>query len=148
MRPHILTTPLTTLRARLSHHLRLLLLAFAATCAVALNHRHVAVVRLVADAGPAPTSAGGTVVTVGTHRVVVRERVSLESIHADALTLAGPLVAWLPPTSPARDPLGAWLQTKGRMLGALPTSVVHAVGGRAVPPFARLLGASVAPQAP
>lgn len=132
-------------RLAVSHYLRLLTLAFAAVCAVAFNHRHVAVVRVVADA--APVSPGGPVV-VGSHRVVVRERVSLESVHADVLTVAGPAVAWLPLPAPSRDPLGAWLKTKTLALGGLPVLVARAVVAGAAPAFARLLGACVAPQAP
>ena len=136
------------MRQRLfSHYLRLLTLALAAMCAVGFNHRHVAVVRVVADAGT-PASPGAPVVVTGSHRVIVRERVSLESVHADAVTVAGPAVAWLPLSEPLRDPLGAWLKTKTLALGALPTSGVRAVMARAAPAFARLLGASVAPQAP
>ena len=145
LRPHILTI----LRARLFHHLRLLVVALAAVCGGMLNHRHVAVVRVVADAAPTAPAPGAPVVT-GSHRVVVRERVSLESIHADAVTVAGPAAAWLPNEDPARDPLSAWLTTLlGLAFGlaglALP---VPRAPRRAAPAFARLLGASVAPQAP
>ena len=133
------------MRIRFSQYLRLLTLAFAAACAVVLNHRHVAVVRVVADA--VPTSPGTPVVAVGSHRVVVRERVSLESVHVDACTAAGPVAAWLPLLMPTRDPLGTWLQAKVRIQGLMPLAPARALT-RAVSVFARLLGASVVPQAP
>ncbi len=127
--------------SRLTHHVRLLIVALAAVCAVAFNHRHVAMVRHVAAAGPHST------VVKGTRAVVVRERVSLESIHADVVAVAGPVAEWFPPTLLDRDPLGTWLNEKTPALGTLPTLPVRAVA-RAVPALARLLRASVAPQAP
>ncbi len=135
------------MRAHLAHCFRLLTLAFAAVCAVALNHRHVAVVRVVANADSSPASSRQPVVAAGTHRVVIRERVSLETVHSDALTVAGPAAAWLPAERPDRDPLGTWLKARTRTLGLPATMPVRALT-RAVPAFARLLGASVAPQAP
>ena len=131
------------MRARLSHHLRLLLVALAAACAVAFNYRHVPVVRVVADA-PVP----GQTVVGGSHRVVVRERVSLESVHADAVSMVSPAIGAEPLPEPGRNPLGAWFQAKNKTLGALPTPAVRAVVARAAPAFTRLLGASIAPQAP
>ncbi|MBC7446901.1 MAG: hypothetical protein H7330_02460 [Hymenobacteraceae bacterium] len=135
------------MRRATSHYLRLVMLAFAAVCAVALNHRHVAVVRVVADAVP-PASSGAPVVLVGSHRVVVRERVSLESVHAGASTVASSVAAWLPPVVPARNPLGAWLRATAATLGARPTALVCASVAGIVPAYARLLGTTVAPQAP
>ena len=133
------------MRVRLTHYFRLMTIALAAVCAVAFNHRHVAVVRVVAD-----TSSETPTVGAGRHRVVVRERVSLESTHADALTVAGPAVAWLPPTKPGHDSLGAWLTTLLGVAFGLAAFTVRPLPRRAVaaPAFARLLGASVAPQAP
>ncbi len=128
--------------SRLAHHLRLLIVALAAVCAVGLNHRHVVVVRHIAATGPHEAAVKGV------RTVVVRERVSLESIHADVVAVAGLVAEWLPPTLVPRNPLGAWLQTKSFALDALPTQPVRALVARAVPAFARLLGACVAPHAP
>jgi hypothetical protein len=128
------------------HYFRLVVIAFAAVCAVALNHRQVAVVRLVAAAEAPETPA----VAPGKRTVVVRERVSLESVYADALTLAVPDAATLPPLlPPSRNPLGLWLSALlGLAFGLTALTVARRPTGTPVPAFARLLGASVAPQAP
>jgi hypothetical protein len=131
--------------ARLTHYMRLLIVAMAAVCAVAFNHRHVSVVREVAE-NEAPTP--GRMVVATSKRVVVRERVSLESTHADALTMAGTAFGWLPALLPERDPLGAWLTKKHEWAGPLVLLPMVAVSRHIVPAFARLLDASVAPQAP
>ena len=137
----------------LPHYLRLLVLTLAAACATVLNYRHVAVVRVVAaESAPAPAPGGqptDRVIVRNSKRVVVRERVSFESITTtDALLTAPPLAAWLPALVPARNPLGTWLLTK--MIWAAPVALfpVRAAWHCALPAFERLLGTCVAPQAP
>ncbi len=136
----------------LPHYLRLLVLALAAACATVLNYRHVAVVRVVAaESAPAPAPGGkptDRAIVRNSKRVVVRERVSFESITTDVLPAAAPLAAWLPTLLPTRNPLGAWLQTKAVWAAPLALLPVRGAGHRALPAFGRLLGTCVAPQAP
>lgn len=126
---------------RFGHHMRMLFVALAAMWTMALNHQQVVVARVQA----APKS-GKSALAARKNVVVVRERVSLESTHADAFSVAGPVVAWLP-----ADPLSEWLTDQSRatvarlLLNAAPGV---ALARPAVGLMARLVGTSLSPQAP
>lgn len=126
--------------SRFTHHLRFLLVALAAVWTMALNHQQVVVARVQA----APKS-GKSALTARRNVVVVRERVSLESTHADVFSVAGPAVAWFP-----ADPLGEWLTEQSRATVARISegATRAALPVAAVSLMARLVGTSLSPQAP
>jgi hypothetical protein len=122
------------------HHLRLLFVALAAMWTMALNHQQVVVARVLPAA-----KTGKSAVTPRKNVVVVRERVSLESTHADAFSVAGPVVAWLP-VEPTRAEIAAYCRAPFAriLLQAAPRLAQNTTVGL----VARLVGSSLSPQAP